>query len=153
MRVSSDFAEWVDAPLAELLDHITERYVRPLPRTVARVEAALREARAPVGTRELLTELGELAIEHVRREEDLVCPWLRTRNRASAAMLVAMLEREHRRMTRSAGALRAQLPRGVLGRLAVDRSLAELDRLLHGHIALEDEVLFPRALASNSNDV
>lgn len=145
---------WDDGPIGALIDHIVATYHRPLPAMLARLQAAasMRGARLTRG----VDELCELLLEHLRREEELVFPWLRRPNRGAAGVLVAVLEHEHGDAARSIADLRelaADQPddrAGTAGSLS--RCLQSLQEVLEAHVQLEDKVLFPRALAAAAND-
>ena len=145
--VGDDLARWENAPLDELIDHIVAAYHRPLAAAIARLSAA-----AQTGTVARLSErLGDLLVEHQRQEEELVFPWLRSRNRSTAGVLVSLLERDHREIDGLLDALN-DAAASCEGRAAPDDFARELDALiehLHRHFELENHVLFPRALAES----
>jgi iron-sulfur cluster repair protein YtfE (RIC family) len=154
-----ELARWEHAPLDELIDHIIDTYHRPLPGALACAAAAVRAAldaqtardRAKLGrAATTLERITELLLEHQRQEEELVFPWLRSRDRASAGLLVSLLERDHREIEREIaelGALAASLDHDALRR-PFAAALAGLAEELHQHLDLENRVLFPRALAA-----
>jgi iron-sulfur cluster repair protein YtfE (RIC family) len=147
---------WAAASIDELIDHIIETYHRPLP---AALDQACALARQPIAglvaadrarldrAAAALDELRETELAHLRQEEDLVFPWLRSRDRASAGVLVNVLGRDHADITRLLREVRA-----LIAPIAAVRVLVEaVDRLAaacRDHLALENGVLFPRALAS-----
>jgi regulator of cell morphogenesis and NO signaling len=152
-------ARWEQAPLDELIDHIVDTYHRPLPGALACAAAAVRAAldaqtardRANLArTAATLERITELLLEHQRQEEELVFPWLRSRDRATAGLPVSLLEREHHEIERQIaelGALAASIDHDA-ERRPFATALGALAQALHEHIELENRVLFPRALAA-----
>ena len=121
---------WENAPLGDLIDYIVRAYHRPLPVTLARLAAHAHGTR-----RAKLERLRELVVDHMREEEELVFPWLRSPQSRTAGMLVHLLERDHREIE------------GVLGELeGASGELDEVVRTLRELFRLEGQVLFPRAL-------
>ncbi len=142
---------WDEAPLGDLIDHLVTAYHRPLVRALATLP---RHARGAVGPdfAGRVEELRELLVEHMRREEELVFPWLRRPRPGGAELLVHLLEHEHGDTLRRVRVLRAEVaararvaPRAAR---ALSARLRRLERGLDAHILLENRVLFPRALAA-----
>lgn len=153
---------WATASIGDLIDHIIDAYHRPLPAALAHVCALARAhipGLAPADRQRLdragdaLDELREVQLAHLRQEEELVFPWLRSASRASAGVLVNALGRDHADIGRLLREVR-ELVAPIAGEVA--RALAEaLDALAAGfraHLALENGVLFPRALAFEPGD-
>jgi len=144
---------WDEAPLGALIDHIVATYHRPLPAMLARLQAAARQALGAQLT-ERIDELRGLLLDHLRREEELVFPWLRRPSPGAAGVLVSLLEHEHgdavrcvrdlRRTVASLAGASAEMTRAVTNELRV------LEAALEEHIQLENQVLFPRALAASA---
>ena len=146
---------WATASIDELIDHIIETYHRPLPAALAQACALARVARPDLAAAErarldragdALDELREVQLAHLQQEEELVFPWLRSANRASAGVLINVLGRDHvdiSRLLRDVRELVAAIP-GVEALIAAVDGLASSFRT---HLALENGVLFPRALA------
>lgn len=160
--------DWSQASLGALCDHIVEahhaRLREELPRLsllLEKVERAHGEGRPHLGeARAVFEELrGELET-HMREEEESLFPACRRLEEETAAevdaVLVGRLEHDHEQ----AGALLRRL-RELGGdydlsaalcnthRATLD-SLHELERDLHTHIHEENNILFPRVLASAS---
>jgi len=147
MRIPTDPGDWSTVPLDNLLDHVVVAYHAPLvTKLESTVEALRRAGPAVARAARRCAALCELGKEHVLREAELVFPCLRQRNRASASLLVAQLEREHAEMHRDADEILALVPRGV--EATVTREISDLQRLIDEHAWFEDRVLFPRALAA-----
>jgi regulator of cell morphogenesis and NO signaling len=162
--------DWARETLASLADHIEERYHEPLfdelPRLqqmAARVRQA-HAAKAPALVERLEAVLSELASDleaHMQKEEAVLFPAIRAleaaalRGEAAAPPLAApihVMEREHDR----AGALLAELRTVTADYVAPEwacrtfrglyHGLETLERDMHVHVHLENNVLFPRAL-------
>ena len=129
--------EWNDRPLAELIDHIVAAYHRPLAAELGRVKAAAAGARA----REGVATLVQLLEDHVDKEEQVIFPWIRSGRGRNAAAPIAILVREHEDARSLVASLRGLEP-------GLDAALDDLERRLYPHFHLEDDVLYPRALAS-----
>lgn len=147
---SAGFDErWIEAPLEDLIAHIVISYHGPLPARLSRI-AELTRAVFGTALDERLAELGLLLLEHTRREEELVFPWLRRCNPGSAGMLVNLLEREHHEVVHRIDTLRrfaGSVVHRRRGLLELSAQLAVFDAELEIHMGLENRVLFPRALA------
>lgn len=153
--VMREIDRWADASLAEVIDHIIETFHRPLPDTLDRVSTlahAAIEAADPGAERDqlahaatLLDELREVQLDHIRQEEELVFPWLLSPSRASAGVLVNLLGRDHADIVRLLREIHE-----LVAPIAVARDLAaavaDLAARFRDHLAIENGVLFPRAL-------
>lgn len=154
---------WLDAPLGELIDHILEAYHRPLDEELPRLEAMARKVHAVHGPKDpdrlraisrLCSELRAELEPHMRKEEMILFPMIRSGQGAMAQGPVHVMMLEHDQ----AGALLKRLreltdgytvPAGACNTwTALWHGLADLERSLHEHIHLENNILFPRALAS-----
>ncbi len=137
-----DLRRWEHAPISDLIDYIVRAYHRPLPATLARLVSL-----APRG-RDQLEHLRDLVVEHLREEEELVFPWLRSRERSSAGVLVHLLERDHREIERSLGELDVLVDIADASREARAFAIAfrEIAGALRALFRFENTVLFPRAL-------
>ncbi|MCA9675820.1 MAG: hemerythrin domain-containing protein [Kofleriaceae bacterium] len=153
-RLVARASTWDDAPLGALIDHIVATYHRPLPAMLARLRAlAARGVDGAVVAG--LQDLSSLLLDHMRREEELVFPWLRRRSRNTAGVLVNLLEHEHvdavhrvQKLHVLAGAGEHDAPVAPRGGGPLVELLRELEHALVAHIALENQVLFPRGLAA-----
>jgi regulator of cell morphogenesis and NO signaling len=153
--------DWSTRPLAELIDHILERYHQPLKPEMARLRAMGRRVAAVHGGHaprmvELAKVIAAFVDEtdcHLEKEERVLFPWIRSGQGASAAMPIQQLHREHD----SHGVHLAEMRRlcddyvppaeACATWRALYLGLAELERELMEHIHLENNILFPRALA------
>jgi len=143
--------ESVEPPpdLASLVDRVLEDHAA-LRRHLG--EAARLAQAQGVGL--LLDAIEELAGElhdHMLKEERVLLPWIRAGRGATAGAPIRAMATEHEhtlaivaRIRELAAGYRA--PTDALAPLYL--RLDGLDRLLHSHIALENDVLFPQALRS-----
>jgi regulator of cell morphogenesis and NO signaling len=153
---------WNEAALGELIDHILATYHRPLHEELPRLEAMARKVVAvhrekdPERLPELLSTYLALKAEldgHMAKEEQILFPMIKRGQGAMAGGPVAVMEHEH------------DVAGGLLRRLreltdgydvpaeacntwrALWHGLKALEEDLHEHIHLENNILFPRALA------
>ncbi|MGE5487514.1 MAG: iron-sulfur cluster repair di-iron protein [bacterium] len=160
--------DWSTAPVSELAAHVVERHHAYLERELPQIEARLNKVVANhSATRPWLAELRTVFFElcdelraHLRKEEEVLFPYLKALEAgepaslcfASVAVPVRVMLSEHSR----AGAMLAQMRRlsdgyaapedGCPGFRALMHDLAALERDLHQHIHLENNILFPRAI-------
>ena len=154
---------WDRAPLEELIDHILSAYHEPLSEELPRLEALARKVvgvhggRDPKMFEDLLDTFLALKAEleqHMMKEEQILFPLIRSGRGQLAAGPIEVMEAEHS----SAGAALLHL-RALTGAYhppaeactswkALWHGLAALESSLHQHIHLENNILFPRALAT-----
>jgi len=155
--------DWTTQPLGALCDHIIERYHRPLDGALPRLRALARKVATVHGPRGVSTDLvglyrelealAEDLVQHMRREEQVVFPWVRGERRESAGAAVRLLTEEHEAVGEALRRIRSlagdyTVPPEACGSWrALWLGLEELERELHAHVHLENNVLFPRALA------
>lgn len=155
---------WAEAPLPALIDHLLNAFHTPHRESFEALErmgdkvvsvhgdapewgARLRRLRA------LLAELvAELEV-HMQKEERILFPWIVSGRGSSAGGPIQVMLADHDGAARLLEALRLEALdytppvgacatfRGFLG------GLERLERELHAHMHLENNVLFPRALA------
>lgn len=153
---------WADRPLDELIAHIVEHYHRPLDELLPALEALLCKvvgvhgAKHPRRFAELTETFHDLKDDlepHMRKEETILFPWLRSANRGSAGEPIRAMLAEHEAVAELLRRLRELTweytapEEACASWRALWRSLAELEHSLHEHIHLENNILFPRALA------
>lgn len=154
---------WNEAPLGELIDHILARYHRQLHEELPRLEAMARKVVAvhrekdPVRLPELLSVYLELKAEldgHMAKEEQILFPMIKRGQGAMAGGPVAVMEHEHdvagnllRRLRELTDGYEVPAEACNTWR-ALWHGLEALERDLHEHIHLENNILFPRALAA-----
>ena len=154
---------WDEAPLVELIDHILSAYHRPLDEELPRLEAMMRKVNDVHGEKdperfaELLTVYLALKAElqeHMMKEEQILFPMIRQGRGAMATGPVSVMMHEHDSAGEALRRLREltddyQPPEGACTTWrALWHGLAALETALHEHIHLENNILFPRALAS-----
>ncbi len=151
---------WSGRSLSELIDHILERYHRPLRRDIpALIELARRIERThagkpmcPAGLAEHLERMQTAVESHLAKEERILFPLIRAGRGEMAYMPIRVMMQEHEdhgENLRRARELAHDLvtPREACASWReLYRGLARLESELWKHIHLENYVLFPRAL-------
>jgi regulator of cell morphogenesis and NO signaling len=153
---------WDQAPLGALIEHILVTFHRPLHEELPRLESMARKVvdvhrdKDPERLDELLTVYLRLKAEldqHMAKEEQILFPMIRQGQGAMAGGPVSVMQREH---DSAATALRRlheltngyEVPPEACNTWrALWHGLAALEESLHRHIHLENNILFPRALA------
>jgi regulator of cell morphogenesis and NO signaling len=158
--------DWSREPAQALIDHIVSTYHEPLREELPRLEsmaakvARVHGGKAPHLARleAVVTELSAELRTHMRKEELFLFPAIRAieegKNGPSIPLSapIAVMEDEHDH----AGRLLAEL-RAITGGYEAPpwacetfkglyHGLAELESVMHVHVHLENNVLFPRAL-------
>jgi regulator of cell morphogenesis and NO signaling len=154
---------WDEAPLEDLIDHILDAYHRPLDEELPRLEAMAHKVYNVHGEKnpdlfaELLTVYLTLKSEleqHMMKEEQILFPMIRQGRGAMADGPVSVMMHEHDSAGNALRRLREltndyQPPEGACTTWrALWHGLAALETAMHEHIHLENNILFPRALAS-----
>lgn len=158
-----DEARWSEAPLNDLVDHILAAYHEPLREELGRLEEMCRKVLHAHAEKEphmlpalLATYLGLKAeLEaHMWKEEQVLFPMIRRGEGARAGGPITVMEMEHDVAASALGRLRAltddyRVPECACNTWrALWHGLAALEESLHRHIHLENNILFPRALAA-----
>jgi regulator of cell morphogenesis and NO signaling len=158
-----DLQRWDEAELDALIDHILVTYHRPLAEELPRLELMAQKVfvvhgqRQPKVLGELLATFLGLKAElesHMMKEEQILFPLIRQGRGSSTAAPVAVMEHEHESAEGALERLREltngyEVPEGACTTWrALWHGLADLEESLHQHIHLENNILFPRALAS-----
>lgn len=153
--------DWRSAPLPEIIDHIIVRYHdrhrEQLPELilqatkVERVHAA--KASVPRGLTKYLTMLHEELTSHMMKEERILFPMIKQGMGSQAGGPVSVMESEHD----EAGELLEVIKHTINNVTPPDDACTTWRALYNGinemiddlmnHISLENNVLFPRALA------
>jgi regulator of cell morphogenesis and NO signaling len=156
-----DEAEWAGRTVAELVEHLLERYHAPLRTELPRLidlshlveRAHADKPERPAGLAELLSEVRDAVESHLAKEEKILFPLILAGRGAMARMPVQVMLQEHEDHGRSLRRIRELTADFGLPEDACPswrelyRSLAELELELMRHIHLENDILFPRALA------
>lgn len=156
-----DDRRWDGAPLDALIDHILAKHHRPLDTELPRLDHLVRKVtgvhytKDPAtmdGIRAAWAELVEDLVPHMKKEEQVLFPWIRAGQGTSAGGPVQVMEAEHEHVGAVLVALRRLtndyvVPEEACGSWrALWQGLEALEEDLHRHIHLENNVLFPRAL-------
>lgn len=164
-RTTVPLPRWDDASLDALIDHILTRYHRPLDEALPRiVDWAVAVQRAhgdhdPEYFRRLLQNVLAVRDEisaHMIKEEQVVFPWIRGGSGSTAGEPLGVLIQEHETLGRLLDEIRSmtndfQVPDDACTTWrALWEALETLENDCHEHIHLENNVLFPRALAGVS---
>jgi len=166
-------ANWTLAPLSDLTRHIRERHHRYVREAIVRVQTLLEKVGAKHGEnhpeitdiQRLFTEVGREMIMHMRKEEQILFPYIDALERAANAHgsveppffqtvrnpIHAMMK-EHD----AAGELVKQIRKAsseytapadaCTSYEALYQDLREFEADLHQHVHLENNILFPRAV-------
>jgi regulator of cell morphogenesis and NO signaling len=98
------------------------------------------------------TDLVEDLVPHMRKEEQVLFPWIRSGHGDSAWAPIQVMESDHERVGEILATIRRLtgdyvVPEEACGSWrALWQGLEALEEDLHRHIHLENNVLFPRAL-------
>ncbi len=153
---------WLDSSLDDLIEYILVAFHRPLKEELPRLEQMARKvnevhgARMPQVLPGLLDVLVGLRAEleaHMAKEEQILFPMIRRGHGAMAAGPISVMEHEHdsagnalRRLRKLTGEFSVPADACNTWR-ALWHGLSALEQALHEHIHLENNILFPRALA------
>lgn len=151
---------WDEAPVDALIDHILERYHRPLDEELPRLEAMMRKVHRVHGAKDparfdaLLEAV--LAVkadieQHLPKEEQILFPMLRQGRGDMAAGPMHVMELEHDALGGLLRKIRELTDDYTVPEEACNTwralwvALETLERDTHEHIHLENNVLHPRA--------
>ncbi len=153
--------EWRAAPLAEIIDHIIVRYHdrhrEQLPELIFQASKVERvhadKPNVPKGLAKYLTMLHQELSSHMMKEEQILFPMIKNGMGSQANGPISVMESEHD----EAGELLEVIkhatnnvtppPEACTTWKAMYSGINELIDDLMNHISLENNVLFPRALA------
>jgi regulator of cell morphogenesis and NO signaling len=163
---AADVRDWSREPLHALADHIVATYHEPLREELPRLEAMAAKVHRVHGSKEphlarvdaIVSALSADLQVHMRKEEAVLFPAIRSVEAGGRTALpisapITVMEAEHDH----AGALLTELRSITDGYVAPEwacqtfralyHGLADLEAAMHVHVHLENNVLFPRALA------
>ena len=157
----ADAVRWDRRPLDELVRHIVSHYHTRLREKLPRlVDLAYRVERAHADAPELHGELADLLVEieaavesHLAKEEQILFPLIVAGRGPIAHMPVQVMMQEHEDHGRNLRRVReithdlAPPQRACESWRELYRALGALEAELMDHIHLENNILFPRALA------
>lgn len=170
---AGDVADWSSAPLSELIRYIQVRYHEHLRSELPRLEAMLAKVVSRHGDRlgntlvplqETFHALEADLLQHMRKEDQVLFPRIAALEHTGAARsgdevalvrhIVQVMEADHADAGNALARMR-ELTRGFAppeGACPTFRGLyyglAELEGDMHVHVHLENNVLFPRAVAA-----
>jgi len=162
---SDDAASWDDASLSDLIDHIVKDYHKPLRTELPRLLEMATKVKRVHGKKDpdrlprLLFVLGLLRDDlyaHMEKEERVLFPWIKSGRGELASRPVHVMLLEHEDAGELLDEIREltddfQPPRGACATWrGLWQGLAQLDEALRVHIHLENNILFPRALAGEA---
>jgi len=158
----ADETRWDKQPLSDLIRHILVTYHEPLYEELARLSDAARKVyrvhreKAP----ETLSELFEVVVglqaeleSHMAKEEQILFPMILNGQGARASGPISVMEHEHETAGRALARIREltndyEVPEQACNTWrALWHGLAALEKDLHEHIHLENNILFPRAMS------
>ncbi len=157
---STEEVRWDEQPLSDLVDHILSTYHEPLKEELPRIEAMMRKVHSVHGDKDqerfdalLKTVLLIKADidQHLPKEEQILFPMIKSGQGGMAQGPMHVMEMEHEDL---GGMLRKvreltndyTVPEGACNTWrALWVGLEELERSLHEHIHLENNILHPRA--------
>ena len=158
----SSQVRWDQAPLGDLVTHIVAVYHRPLDEELPRLESMARKVfevhgdKQPEALRELLSVFVGLKAEledHMQKEEQILFPMIKCGEGDMADGPISVMEHEHENAGNALRRIREltngyQVPEEACNTWrALWHGLHALELSLHQHIHLENNILFPRALA------
>ena len=167
-RPAVDDAKWMSAPLSELTDHIVATHhvheIHELARLTALAEKVfLRHGQNHDelgGLRDLVNAISSEMTAHMLKEELVLFPQLaklQSQSRVNASGSLSMPIRHMMEEHEDTGELLEQVRKltndyqppntACMSYQALFHGLADLEKDLHQHIHLENNILFPRALA------
>ncbi|MDH4036974.1 MAG: iron-sulfur cluster repair di-iron protein [Candidatus Krumholzibacteria bacterium] len=153
---------WDQAPLGDVIDHILHAYHRPLREEMPRLETMARKVldvhgeKDPDRFKRIVNVLVGLKAEvdsHMVKEEQILFPMIKAGSGAMAGGPIAVMEDEHLVVANALRELREltddyQAPEAACNTWrALWHGLDALEASFHQHIHLENNILFPRALA------
>jgi regulator of cell morphogenesis and NO signaling len=179
-RVAPEPTEpWTTRSLAELVDHIVQEFHVSTYAELERLAALSRKVRSRHGAlhpeliqvEDLVQQIAEEMVPHMDKEERILFPYIASLERAhqmglpkpyaffgSVATPVATMMAEHDIVGAALATIREstdnfQLPQGACPTYhALYAALADFERLTHRHVHLENNVLFPKAIALAGKD-
>ncbi len=161
-KTDVNIERWDEAPLPDLIEHILVHYHRPLDEELPRLEAMARKVvdvhgdKMPEVRPEILSTFLGLRAEleaHFPKEEQILFPMILKGQGAMVHGPISVMEAEHDRAGNALKRLRQltngyEVPEQACNTWrALWHGLADLESSLHRHIHLENNILFPRALA------
>jgi regulator of cell morphogenesis and NO signaling len=149
-----DSTDWRDQPMLALVEHILHAFHAPLRENLPRLEALARQATGDDPGSNALARILELVLLlcdeleiHMQKEEQVLFPMLLSGHGSDAHGPMMVMEADHDAVLGVLGELAMLTDVEVPEHPALWAALAGLDRDLRAHIALESDILHPRARA------
>ena len=158
---AEDLTSWNQRPLDALIDHVVGRYhgwlrtevpgLLHMARTVEEVHAE--KTTVPAGLAVHLDHLHAETLAHLQKEETILFPMIRRGQGRDCGGRIQVLEAEHRDVgaalerVRGLTANLSAPPEACATWRALYLGLGQLEEEFMEHIHLENNILFPRALA------
>lgn len=156
---AAHIGRWRHASLRELTDHIVSRWHTPLRAALVHIALVVRQLEEAQPDNDALARVGravralrEDLLPHMEQEENVLFPWILQGRGPSAGGSITALRLEHDGLFHRLDEVRHTMKvclvgdRGDPTQVALWRALAHFDVDLVEHVALEEFVLFPRAL-------
>jgi regulator of cell morphogenesis and NO signaling len=161
--LTPDGPAWATEPLPALIQHIVGTYHARLrdvlPELVMMADKVERrhgdKASCPRGLPALLTSMHEEVLDHLQKEEQILFPMIASGMGSRASGPVMVMEHEHQAHAENLQRVRAITagltppPEACTTWRALYLGLQQLEQELMDHIHLENNILFPRALAGD----
>ena len=171
--ISPGDANWTSAPLSDLTRHIRERHHRYVREAIVRVQTLLEKVGAKHGEnhpeitdiQRLFTEVGREMIMHMRKEEQILFPYIDALEKATSAHSsveppffqtvrnpIHAMMKEHDaagelvKQIRNASSEYTAPADACTSYKALYQDLREFEADLHQHVHLENNILFPRTV-------
>jgi regulator of cell morphogenesis and NO signaling len=171
--ISPGDANWTSGPLSDLTRHIRERHHRYVREAIVRVQTLLEKVGAKHGEnhpeitdiQRLFTEVGREMIMHMRKEEQILFPYIDALEKATSAHSsveppffqtvrnpIHAMMKEHDaagelvKQIRNASSEYTAPADACRSYKALYQDLREFEADLHQHVHLENNILFPRAV-------
>ncbi len=143
--------------LNDWIDHVVSEYHQPLPAELEALRELADAARDIDPSPELrmamaiLQELGRELLLHVRKEENVLFPWIRSGRGSTAGAPIHVMTVEHHEalvlMARISAAAQAALGSPQAAVRDWGTAYLAFDARLREHMRIEDAEIFPRALS------
>ncbi|NQV72544.1 iron-sulfur cluster repair di-iron protein [bacterium] len=154
--------DWKSASSVALISHIITTYHEPLRVELPRLKSMLDKVQKVHGhvdperfseLQAVYTKLGDELMEHMLKEEQVLFPSIMQGNETEASTLLGDLEQDHEDAGEALRAINRLTDSYVAPEYACNTWRAlwsgfeDLEKAMHEHVHLENNILFPRTLA------